>query len=96
MRDSGSLLISFKYRRHAQLQCNPLSWLISSLLKQSPGIRPHFFNQKMEQKELEKNMPSTAANVIMRLAKLAAAESHHLSAHYVEASTRSGAKGDSI
>jgi hypothetical protein len=81
MRDSGSLLISFEYRRHVKSQCSPSSRLISSLLKQSPGIRPRFFNQKMAQKELEKNMPSTAANVIMRLAKLAAVESHHLSAH---------------
>jgi hypothetical protein len=30
----------------------------------------------MAQKEPEKNMPSTAANAIMRSAKLAAAESH--------------------
>jgi hypothetical protein len=35
----------------------------------------------MAQKEPKKNMPSTAANAIMRLAKLAAVESHHLSAH---------------
>jgi hypothetical protein len=32
------------------LQCSPSSRLISSLLKQSPGIRPPFFNQKMAQK----------------------------------------------
>jgi len=83
MRDSGSLLISFEYRRHAKLQCSPLSRLISSLLKQSPGIRPRFFNQKMAQKEPKKNMPSTVANAIMHSAKLAAAVSHHLSAHCV-------------
>jgi len=35
----------------------------------------------MSQKEPEKNMPSTAANTMMHLAKLAAVESHHLSAH---------------
>ena len=81
MHDSVSLLISFEYRRHAKSQCSPSSQLISSLLKQSPGIIPRFFNQKMAQKEPEKNMPSTAANAIMRSAKLAAAESHHLSAH---------------
>ena len=62
-------------------QCSPSSRLISSLLKQSPGIRPRFFNQKMAQKEPEKNMPSTAANAIMRSAKLTVVESHHLSAH---------------
>ncbi len=81
MRDSGSLLISYEYKMHAKLQSSPLSRLISSLLKQSPVIRPCFFNQKMAQKEPEKNMPSTAANAIMRLAKLAVVESHHLSAH---------------
>ncbi len=81
MRDCGSLLISFEYKRHTKSQCNPSSQLISSLLKQSPGIRPRFFNQKMAQKEPEKNMPSPAANVIMRLAKLAEVKSHHLSTH---------------
>jgi hypothetical protein len=81
MRDSGTLLISFKYRRHAKPQCSPLLRLISLLLKQSPDVRPRFFNQKMALKKLEKNMPSTAANAIIRLAKLAAVESHHLSAH---------------
>ncbi len=70
-----------EYRRQAKTQCTPLSRLMSSLLKQSPGIRPNFFNQKMAQKEPEKNMPSTAANAIMCSAKLAAVELHHLSAH---------------
>jgi len=28
MRDSGSLLISFEYRRHVKSQCSPSSWLI--------------------------------------------------------------------
>jgi hypothetical protein len=35
----------------------------------------------MAQKEPEKNLPSTAANAIMHLVKLAAAGSHHLSAY---------------
>jgi hypothetical protein len=35
----------------------------------------------MAQKEPKKNMPSTAANAIMRSAKLAVVESHHLSTH---------------
>jgi hypothetical protein len=60
----------FEYRSQAKSQCKPSSRLISSLLKQSPGIRPRFFNQKMAQKESEKIMPSTAANVIMHSAKL--------------------------
>jgi hypothetical protein len=52
------------------------------LLKQSPGIKPLFFSQKIAQKEPEKNIPSTAANAIMRLAKLAAVASHRFSAHF--------------
>ena len=63
-------------------QCIPSSRLISSLLKHSPGIKPRFFSQKMAQKEPEKNIPSTAANAIMRSAKLATVESHHFSAHF--------------
>jgi hypothetical protein len=50
-----------------KLQCSPSSRLISSLLMQSLGIRPHFFNQKMAQKEPEKNTPSTAASAIIRV-----------------------------
>ena len=42
IRDSRSQLISFKYKRHAKSQWSPLSWLISSLLKHRPGIRPRF------------------------------------------------------
>ena len=51
---------------HAKSQCIPSSRLINSLLKQSPGIRPRFFSQKIAQKDPEKNMPSTAANAIMQ------------------------------
>ena len=54
MRDSGSRLISFEYSRHAKSQWSPLSRLISSLLKHRPGIKPHFFSQKIAQKEPEK------------------------------------------
>lgn len=44
------------------------------------GIRPRFFNQKIEQKEPEKKMPSTAAKAIKRSAKDAYLRSHHRSA----------------
>ncbi len=81
IQDSGSRLVSFEYMRHAKSQWSPSLRLISSLLKHRPGIRPRFFNQKIAQKEPEKKMPSTAANAIMRLAKLAEAASHHLRAH---------------
>jgi hypothetical protein len=43
---------------------------------------PLLFSQKMAQKEPEKKMPSMAANVIMRLAKLALVGLHHLSAQF--------------
>ncbi len=62
-------------------QLRPSSWLIISLLKHKPGIRPRFFSQKIAQKEPEKKMPSTAANPIMCSAKLADVVSHHLRAH---------------
>ena len=35
---------------------------MSSFEKQSPGIKPLFFSQKMAQNDPEKNIPSTAAN----------------------------------
>jgi hypothetical protein len=54
---------------------------MSSLEKQSPGISPRFFSQKMAQKEPEKKMPSTAANATMRSAKVALFLSVHRSAH---------------
>ena len=49
----------------------PSSLEISSFEKLRPGIRPRFFNQKIEQKLPEKKMPSTAAKAIKRSAKLA-------------------------
>lgn len=42
------------------------SRLINSLEKVNPGIKLLFFNQKMEQKLPEKNIPSTAANATRR------------------------------
>jgi hypothetical protein len=48
----------------------PSSLEISSFEKQSPGIKPLFFNQKMEQKLPEKKIPSTAAKAIILSAKL--------------------------
>ena len=81
IRDAGSRLISFEYSKHAKSQWSPSSWLISSLLKHRPGIKPRFFSQKIAQKEPEKKMPSTAANAIMRSAKLAELVLHHLRAH---------------
>jgi hypothetical protein len=41
-----------------------------------------FLSQKMVQKDPEKKMPSTGANAIMHLAKLAAVELHHLRANF--------------
>ncbi len=42
------------------------SLLMSSLEKVRPGIRPLFFSQKMEAKEPEKKIPSTAAKATTR------------------------------
>jgi hypothetical protein len=82
IRDSGSRLTSFEYRRHAKSQWSPSSRLIILLLKHRPGInKPRFFSQKMTQKESKKKMPLTAANAIMGLAKLAEVVSHHLRPH---------------
>ena len=53
------------YRWQAKSQCNPSSLEINSLEKVNPGMRPLFFNQKMEQKEPEKKIPSTAAKAII-------------------------------
>lgn len=39
---------------------------MSSLEKVSPGIKPLFFSQKIDAKEPEKKIPSTAANATTR------------------------------
>jgi hypothetical protein len=52
----------------AKSQCNPSSLEISSFEKVNPGIKPLFFNQKIEQNEPEKKIPSTAAKEIKRSA----------------------------
>lgn len=39
---------------------------MSSLEKVSPGINPLFFNQKIDAKEPEKKIPSTAAKATTR------------------------------
>jgi hypothetical protein len=44
-------------------------------------MRPLFFNQKIEAKEPEKKIPSTAAKAINRSAKLDRSSEIHLSAH---------------
>ena len=51
-------------------------------------MSPRFLSQKMAQKEPEKKMPLTAANAIMRSAKLALVGSHHLKAHLALRCTR--------
>lgn len=81
IRDSGSWLTSFEYRRHANSQWSTSSRLINSLLKHRSGIKPHFFSQNMAQKEPEKKMPSTATNAIIRSAKLTEVVPHHLRTH---------------
>src|ERR1700746_1818057 len=68
-RSTGNLFTNWLYNKQAKSQCKPSSREINSLLKLRPGINPRFFNQKIEQKEPEKKMPSTAANAIRRSAK---------------------------
>lgn len=54
---------------------------ISSLEKQRPGIKPRFLSQKIEQKEPEKKIPSTAAKATRRSAKVALRLSVQRKAH---------------
>lgn len=63
-------------RRHAKSVCKPSSREISSLEKVKPGMRPRFLSQKMEAKEPEKKMPSTAAKATKRSAKESLLEIH--------------------
>ena len=49
--------------------CSPSSLEISSFEKQRPGITPFCFNQNIEQKAPEKNIPSTTANATSLSAK---------------------------
>ena len=79
-RSCGSWLTSLPYSMHAKSVCSPSSRLISSLLKQRPGIIPRFLSQKIAQKLPLKKMPSTAANATSLSAKLAVCSSHHFRA----------------
>jgi hypothetical protein len=54
---------------------------MSSFEKESPGIKPLFFNQKIAQNDPEKNIPSTAEKATHLSAKEAFSRSHHLRAH---------------
>jgi hypothetical protein len=46
-----------------------------------PGIKPRFFNQKIEAKDPEKKIPSTAANATKRSPNTAVGEEIHFKAH---------------
>ena len=75
MIDSYTVLLkvyfpSILYRRQAKSQCIPSSREMNSLDVLSPGIKPRFFNQKMEQKDPLKKIPSTAAKAINLSAKV--------------------------
>ena len=58
----------------------PSSREMSSFEKVSPGMRPRFLSQKIEQNAPEKKMPSTTANAMRRSAKRVDSVIH-LSAH---------------
>lgn len=64
--------------RQANLVWRPSSLDINSFEKQSPGITPFVLNQNIEAKDEEKNIPSTAANAISRVANVDVRSSIHL------------------
>ena len=71
IRSFGTLFIRWcSCKCTAKSQCTPSSLEINSFEKVSPGIRPRFFNQNIEQNAPLKNIPSTAAKAIKRSAKL--------------------------
>ena len=59
------------YNRHAKSVCSPSSRDMNSLLRVRPGNRFWLLNQKIQQKAPLKKTPSTIANAIRRVAKLA-------------------------
>src|SRR3989344_1134259 len=61
--------INVLYSKHAKSLCDPSSLLINSFEVHNADINPLFFNQNIEQKLLEKNIPSTIANAIILLTK---------------------------
>jgi hypothetical protein len=54
---------------------------MSSLENVKPGMRPRFLSQKIDAKDPEKKIPSTAANATSRSAKVEFLSAIHLSAH---------------
>jgi hypothetical protein len=75
------MIYKLQVEETCKIEWSPLSRLISLLLKQRPGIRLHFFSQKMAQKDPEKKIPLMAANAIMGSARLAVVALHHQRAH---------------
>ena len=66
--------------RHAKSVCIPSSRLMSSLEKVRPGISPRFLSQKMDAKDPEKKMPSTAAKAMSRSPKVERRSAIHVRA----------------
>ena len=56
--------------RQAKSACMPSSWQVSLFEKASPGMKPHFLNQKIDANEPEKKMPSMATNASRRSANI--------------------------
>jgi hypothetical protein len=54
---------------------------MSSLENVNPGMSPRFLSQKIDAKDPEKKIPSTAAKAINRSAKVDLSSLIHLSAH---------------
>jgi hypothetical protein len=62
--------MSMTFEVTEQQTCLPSSWLMSSLENIRPGIKPHFFSQKMDANDPEKKILSTAAKATKRLANV--------------------------
>jgi len=68
-------------KRQAKSVCRPSSREMSSLENVNPGMSPRFLSQKMEAKDPEKKIPSTAAKAINRSAKVDLSSEIHFMAH---------------
>ena len=75
------LLLRWVNNRQAKSVCRPSSREINSLENVRPGMRPRFLSQKIEAKDPEKKMPSTAAKAMRRSANVDRVSVIHLRAH---------------
>ncbi|KAH3680048.1 hypothetical protein WICPIJ_008429 [Wickerhamomyces pijperi] len=77
---ADGLFFKWANNKQAKSVWRPSSRQINSLEKVKPGIKPLFFNQKMEAKEPEKKIPSTAAKATNLSPNKASSSEIHLRA----------------